>query len=294
METGITLYQKTANDLLMQATANGVSVPANEERLILSADGATVGQMADRELGQAVKMLLQGIYHMCGIRADITIADEATFFSFLQRWFHSFTLVDVKMAFEFYVVGELDRYLPKDKHGEPSHKHYQTFSAEFYTPILRAYRKRQQEAKMTVSSKVAVALLEAAPKPDPKEVRLGCIAIMREAAVALCEGGEARYMMNPTYMGILWEVGLLPESFEITDTDVATAKREFCRRKHHAVASSLAKVIEEGLIPQDIRTQAELTAVRREFRQCSEMMGREEVEKRFDELIQKVQNGSPD
>ena len=41
-------------------------------------------------------------------------------------------------------------------------------------------------------------------------------------------------------------------------------------------------------------TQAELTAVRREFRQCSEMMGREEVEKRFDELIQKVQNGSPD
>lgn len=78
----------------------------------------------------------------------------------LNRYYASFTLSDIKLAFELATTGELDEYLPRDGQGNPDRKHYQQFNADFFAKILGAYKKKQR----VVIGKAYNAL----PEPEKK------------------------------------------------------------------------------------------------------------------------------
>ena len=61
----------------------------------------------------------------------------------LKRYYSNFTLSDIKLAFELATTGELDKFLPKDKQGNPDKNHYQQFNAEYLSKILNAYKRKQ-------------------------------------------------------------------------------------------------------------------------------------------------------
>lgn len=85
----------------------------------------------------------------------------------LKRYHSDMTLADIKIAFELATTGELDEFLPKDKHGNPDKNHYQQFNADYLSKILNAYRRKQNG----VINKAYKALPEPKKELTPEEKR---------------------------------------------------------------------------------------------------------------------------
>lgn len=85
----------------------------------------------------------------------------------LKRYHSDMTLADIKIAFELATTGELDEFLPKDKHGNPDKNHYQQFNADYLSKILNAYRRKQNG----VIHKAYKALPEPKKELTPEEKR---------------------------------------------------------------------------------------------------------------------------
>lgn len=63
----------------------------------------------------------------------------------LKKYYGYLSLAEVKLAFELTMVGELDKYLPKDGNGNASRSHYQNFNIEYLSKVLTAYGKMRSD-----------------------------------------------------------------------------------------------------------------------------------------------------
>jgi len=70
---------------------------------------------------------------------------KTRFYQTLTRYYSSLSIQSIKLAFDMLAVGQLDDYLPKDRHQQPERNNYGEFSFEFYTRILNAYVKRTSD-----------------------------------------------------------------------------------------------------------------------------------------------------
>lgn len=85
----------------------------------------------------------------------------------LKRYYSNLTLADIKLAFELATTGELDEFLPKDKHGNPDKNHYQQFNADYFAKILKAYKQKQTD----VIDKAYKAIPEKNNEISPAQIR---------------------------------------------------------------------------------------------------------------------------
>lgn len=85
----------------------------------------------------------------------------------LKRYYSQLTLSEVKLAFELLITGELDEFLPKDKHGNPDKNHYQQFNADYLSKILKAYKQKQTD----VIDKAYKAIPEKNNEISPEQIR---------------------------------------------------------------------------------------------------------------------------
>lgn len=92
---------------------------------------------------------------------------QARTLDILKRYYSNYTLSDVKLAFELATTGELDEFLPKDKHGNPDKNHYQQFNADYLSKILNAYKRKQN----VVIDKAFKALPEPKGEMTPQQIR---------------------------------------------------------------------------------------------------------------------------
>lgn len=92
---------------------------------------------------------------------------QARTLDILKRYYSNFTLSDIKLAFELATTGELDEFLPKDKHGNPDKNHYQQFNANYFAKILKAYKQKQTD----VIDKAYKAIPEKNNEISPAQIR---------------------------------------------------------------------------------------------------------------------------
>lgn len=92
---------------------------------------------------------------------------QARTLDILKRYYSNFTLSDIKLAFELATTGELDEFLPKDKHGNPDKNHYQQFNADYFAKILKAYKQKQTD----VIDKAYKAIPEKNNEISPEQIR---------------------------------------------------------------------------------------------------------------------------
>lgn len=97
-----------------------------------------------------INILVNGIARDIGIKGEIDKSDKIRFYDILGKYYTMLTLSDVKLAFEFAVVGRLNQYLPRDRNGEPDKNHYQSFSTEYVSKILNAYNRYLSETIINV------------------------------------------------------------------------------------------------------------------------------------------------
>ena len=62
------------------------------------------------------------------------------FMKLLIQYYSFMTYKEVELSFELLLTGALDEYLPKNAINQPDRSHYQSFSKEYVTKILNAFK----------------------------------------------------------------------------------------------------------------------------------------------------------
>lgn len=118
-----------------------------------------ISEYSPEELTNHVGKLSAMIAKDAGIK-QIDAYSATRFVDILRKYYYTFSLSEIKTAFELGMTGQLDEYLPKDKNGHPDRHHYQSFSIDYVTKILNAYKRKFSD----VETKVYTSL------PAPKKV----------------------------------------------------------------------------------------------------------------------------
>lgn len=131
---------------MLQITAVADALNPVEKHIFVASTKTQICEIPDSELVGKVGRLFRFI--ALDIGYNIPAAGDWQYIQtrlleYLKKYYSQMTLTDVKMAFELATTGELDEYLPRDGQGNPDHKHYQQFNAEYLAKILNAYRRRQ-------------------------------------------------------------------------------------------------------------------------------------------------------
>lgn len=137
-----------------------------EYSVFLASTKTRIKDLTPGEVADKLKKLLRFIAIDVGYRIPDNATDwaytQTRLFDLLQKYYGKLTLTEIKLAFELALVGELNKYLPKDGQGNPDTKHYQNFNAEYFSKILNAYIKRQNE----ICAKAYDALPKQLPSVD--------------------------------------------------------------------------------------------------------------------------------
>lgn len=229
----------------------------------------SISEYSIDELTGHVGKLATMIARDAGIR-DVDAYNAARFLDILRKYYYSLSLSEVKMAFELGMTGQLDEYLPKDKHGNPDNHHYQSFSVEYVTKILNAYKKKFSD----VQAKAYTAL------PDPKrevtesEKQRYIIRYknMTRSAFLLYKykGLVHPYMNDMIIYNELERMGVA-EPIQVTDRDRKMAVSSLIKKNKQGVINDFvgscirAMGVKHGLVPDEAYAIARQRAIRETF-----------------------------
>lgn len=108
-----------------------------------------ISEYSPEELTNHVGKLSAMIAKDAGIK-QIDAYSVTRFVDILRKYYYTLSLSEIKTAFELGMTGQLDEYLPKDKNGHPDRHHYQSFSIDYVTKILNAYKRKFSDVETKV------------------------------------------------------------------------------------------------------------------------------------------------
>lgn len=280
MNTALQLYNNNSEALIAKADELGVQMTGTQRKLLKSEGRRAISELDGPTLTNDCAALLMGIFRDLGISGTPDAYDGARFQGVLREHFGRLSVTDVKQAFEMYVVGDLDRLLP-DKFG-----HYNKFSATFYIQVLRAYRTLQLEAKLDVSGKTNLLLIEQEnQRRDPAADKCEFLRLLKGIMVEIAEGQAPVWIMSDSAEWTLKKLKLIPEAVTPEPYEVDSAVRRVTRQKDSAVELGIRRSIEQGIVPEDVSVGALQLAKRRALYNTLRELGPEGVASRFDWLI---------
>lgn len=118
-----------------------------EKMIFYASTKNPISELEENELHDKVSNLAKFISRDAGIR-QLETYDVTRFLDILRRYYNTLSITQVKLAFEMAMAGELDDYLPRDREGNPDRNHYQSFSVEYITKILNAFKRKSSEVKI--------------------------------------------------------------------------------------------------------------------------------------------------
>lgn len=229
----------------------------------------SISEYPVEELTGHVGKLSTMIARDAGIR-EVDAYNAARFLDILRKYYYSLSLSEVKVAFELGMTGQLDEYLPKDKHGNPDNHHYQSFSVEYVTKILNAYKKKFSD----VQAKVYKALPE--PKREvtdiEKEIYISYYRNITRSAFLLY---KYRGLINPSMNDMLVYKELerigVAEPIQVTERDRKMAVSNLIKKNQQGVINDFvgscirAMGVKHGLVPDEAYSIARQRAIRETF-----------------------------
>lgn len=236
----------------------------SEAQIAAAISNPKISEKSNEELVEFIGKALPFIMRDVGIKAEPGRYEKTRFFQILQRYFKDLTFSEVKIAFELACIGELDEYL-KDK------GHYQSFSVEYVTKILTAYKKRRGAliGKANRNSESSAVALLAAPDVA-KKVREDFYHLVCEVFDKFKEAGELPSFPNWSYLSrYLSKAGLIEGDVRVTQNHKNRALAAYEKSK---TVSPFQKVIEAKQFVNEgkgfIAAQAEQIAERERVEAC--------------------------
>ena len=259
---------------------------ALERTVFLASTAKTIAEYDANELAVELKSTLRWICKDVGYRITDESEMQYTIIrttEILKRYYSSFTLKDMRMAFDMLIAGELDDFLPKGSDGQPDRKHYQQFNAEYTCKVLNAYRTRR--ALVLKKAHDAIPKKERAVDPSMRdEYRRNSIreliahfGIFKDTGIL-----STSPLLDLIFYNILCEYGLAPEVEVLPEEqryvwqqsindfakrgmlgDMNRLKQEgptapelenaaYSKARHRALRKAFRDIIEQGLQVQDI------------------------------------------
>ena len=200
------------------------------------------------------------------------------FVDILRKYYYSLSLSEVKTAFELGMTGQLDEYLPKDKNGHPDRHHYQSFSIDYVTKILNAYKRKFSE----IETKVYTAL------PAPKKVITDrekqfyinhCRGAVRNAFVLYKYKGLIPLQMNDMLVYSELERMGYAEPIEVVKSDMKSAVSRLINKQHKKVLNDFVGscIRTMGVKHDSVPGEAYIIARQRAIRETFDWMIRNEI-----------------
>ncbi len=136
-----------------------------EKMVFFASTKESISELDEKELCDKISNLAKFVAKDAGIR-QVEPYDVTRFLDVLRRYYNTLSISQIKIAFEMAMAGELNEYLPRDKDGNPDNNHYQSFSVEYVTKVLNAFRKKNHEVEIKAYDMIP-KLQE--PKEDQKK-----------------------------------------------------------------------------------------------------------------------------
>ena len=187
-----------------------------------------IRSLSKEELSSEIMKTLKLIIRNLGIKNWGSDQHEATydgmkFMQFLQSYHYDLTYKEVELAFDLLMVGSLDEYLPIGSNGQPDRNHYQSFSTDFYSKVLRAYKKYKSKVWSKANGLVP-ELKELPSEEELNEAKRMMFQNLIEVFDYYCETGElSNHMVAFIVFKLLRNRNLITEDIEITEADRRTA-----------------------------------------------------------------------
>lgn len=119
-----------------------------DRRILAASAKKLISEMTDEELIKAIA----SVFRLVAADVGYKITDKelwqqtlSRIYTMLKAYYQQLSMTEVSLAFELFVVGELDKYLPQ-RNGEVDKNHYQQFSPMYVNTVLNAYVQRQRDA----------------------------------------------------------------------------------------------------------------------------------------------------
>jgi len=178
-----------------------------------------IKSLTREELSNEIADGLQFIVRDLGIKnwnGNDAAYEAGRFLKLLKDYYSSMTYKEVENAFELLMAGHLDEYLPKNGQGQADKGHYQSFSAEFITKVLNAYKQYSRKTW----SKVYKLLPEIAAEVSEKDKRESMDHLIK--TIVKCfknhkEGLPYSFIMPQVIVTELIKVGAMKEKPVITE-----------------------------------------------------------------------------
>jgi hypothetical protein len=189
---------------------------SNKEALVIDkSKGQKFEQLSDGEIVRLIENMLEYLFRDIGIKSSPQPYDAVRFMQIIRRYFNDLTFEEIKLAFEMALMGELDPWLPKDRSGRVDINHYQSFSVEYYSKILKAF----QQCKKSVIQKANVLALPEYHKPTPQEIRSSYLNFLDFILYEYRTTGEIRIINPLNALEVLKELNLYEGEISVSDED---------------------------------------------------------------------------
>ena len=194
---------------LHNSTFNYMQMASKRESILERKDDKT--QVSD------FFILISQINREIGIKVQLEQNDLIRLWDITTKYFSDFSLSEIKLAFEFMVIGELDAFLPKDREGNPDKNHYQYLSVEFYSRILRAYKRKKEKLITTIQTKHPTQILQL--NDSEKRVnREQYVSIILDWLAEYQNGGKPNIFLPSVTLKEFNLIGLTEETVEVNPT----------------------------------------------------------------------------
>lgn len=194
---------------LHNSTFNYMQMASKRESILERKDDKT--QVSD------FFILISQINREIGIKVQLEQNDLIRLWDITTKYFSDFSLSEIKLAFEFMVIGEIDAFLPKDREGNPDKNHYQYLSVEFYSRILRAYKRKKEKLITTIQTKHPTQILQL--NDSEKRVnREQYVSIILDWLAEYQNGGKPNIFLPSVTLKEFNLIGLTEESVEVNPT----------------------------------------------------------------------------
>lgn len=143
---------------------------------------------------------------------------------FLMQYFSHWTFEEIRLAFEYLVLGKLDEFLPKTSKGDPDKGHFQLFSTEYLSKILKAYRSFKDRVWLKVMDMQPRTQMQ---ELEIKKTRIQTINKLIDAFTKYSEE-QVRVQLNgvTAYLNLLKGMGLASGVPKVEDRHIELAKAD--------------------------------------------------------------------
>lgn len=228
-----------------------------------------ISEYSPEELTNHIGRLSTMIAKDAGIK-QIDAYSATRFVDILRKYYYTLSLSEIKTAFELGMTGQLDEYLPKDKNGHPDRHHYQSFSIDYITKILNAYKRKFSDVETKVYTSLPAPKREVTDRE--KQFYMNQFReSLRKTYIVYKYKGIIEERMNDLFVYNALERMGYAEPIRVTSVDMKCAVSRLINKQHKGVLNDFigscirSMGVKHDSVPHEALILARIRAIRETF-----------------------------